>query len=369
MKKIALVHDWLFGIAGGEKCLEAICELYEGPIYTLFQDKDALKGTIFQGREIHPSFLQHLPRVKSYYRNLLPLFPTAIEQFDLSDYPVVISSSHAVAKGVKTHKGQTHICYCHSPMRYAWDLADFHLAYLSRAKQFIARPTLSYLRRWDKKTEHRVDYFIANSRYVAKRIEKNYGRKAKVIHPPVDTHLFSIAPTREDYYFTCSRLVPYKRIDLLVEAFAKMPEKRLVVVGDGPEMGALKDKATKNIELLGFQEDSVLRELLSKSRAFLFAPEEDFGIVAVEAQAAGIPVIAYGKGGAQETVVEGRSGLFFDEQTPQSLMAAIDHFEAMEDQFDPKGIKEGAMRFSKERFQKEIQDFVSAKVEMRALSD
>lgn len=362
MLKTALVHDWLFGIAGGEKCLEAICELYDAPIYTLFYDKAALQDTIFAQREVHPSFLQRLPQVKKYYRNLLPLFPTAIERLDLSGYPVVISSSHAVAKGVKLAKEQRHICYCFSPMRYAWDLADFHLAHLSRLKRLVAKPTLSYLRRWDQKASARVDHFVAISHCIAQRIRTHYGREAAVIYPPVDTHLFSIAAQKEEYYFTCSRLVPYKRIDLLLEVFEQMPHQKLVVVGDGPEMKALKARAPRNVELLGFQPDAVVRELLSKARAFVFAPVEDFGIVAVEAQAAGVPVIAYGRGGNLETVTEGVSGLFFQEQTVPSLLEAIQRFERSEGQFDPHVIKQGAEKFSKARFQREFQAFVESKV-------
>lgn len=356
--KIALVHDWLLGIGGGEKVLEALCELYEGPIYTLLKDEKALKDTIFARRQLHTSFLQHFPSVKSYYRNLLPFFPLAIEQFDLSKYDLIFSSSHAVAKGVKTHPGQLHICYCHTPMRYAWDLHAFHLAHLNLLKKWMARPILHYLRQWDKKTQARVDHFIANSHCVAKRIEKNYGRTATVIHPPVDTHLMSISSKRENYYFTCSRLVPYKRIDLLVDAFAKMPDKQLVVIGEGPEMKKLKSKATKNVELLGHQEDGVLREMLSRSKAFLFAAEEDFGIVLVEAQASGIPIIAFGSGGSLDTVLPGQTGIFFKEQTPESLIEAIGKFEKMQDDFEPEKIRKHALQFSKERFQREIEAFI-----------
>jgi len=354
MEKIALVHDWLVGVAGGEKVLEAMTDLYEGPIYTLLH-----KTGLFPERKVIPSFLQHLPKVERYYRNLLPLFPLAIERFDLSEYSLILSSSHAVAKGVRTRPDQVHICYCHTPMRYAWDLHDFHLSHLGPMKKALARPILKSLREWDQKTHPRVDHFIANSNCVAERIKAHYGREATVIYPPVDTHLFAIAPRREDYYFTCSRLVPYKRIDLLVDAFTQMPTKKLVVIGSGPELANLKEKAGPNIELLGYQPDEVYREILAKARAFVFGAVEDFGIVSVEAQSAGVPVIALGQGGSLETVLPGKTGLFFEEQSAQSLINAIEQFEKME--FDPVFIKAHAEKFAKARFQKEFQDFVTQK--------
>lgn len=356
---VALVHDWLIGMGGGEKVLDALYEVYPGPIYTLLHDKEALEGTPFSNRPIHPSFLQRFPRVRKYYRNMLPLFPFAIERFDLSDYPVILSSSHSVAKGIKTRPGQIHICYCHTPMRYAWDLYDFHLSHLSLPKKVVAKPILKWLRKWDEKTHSRVDHFIANSRCVAKRIEQNYGREATVIYPPVDTHLFQPASQREDYYFTCSRLVPYKRIDLLVEAFKRMPNKKLLIIGDGPEKKRLEAIASANTTFLGAQPFDVLQNYLSKARAFLFAAEEDFGIVSVEAQSAGIPVIAFGKGGSLETVISGETGLFFDQQSPESLIDAIGCFEKIEKDFDQQIITKHAEKFSKARFQKELRMFVT----------
>lgn len=358
--KTAIVHDWLVGLAGGEKVLEALLEIVDAPIYTLIKDENVTSLPPFSEREIHTSFLQKLPNIENYYRNLLPLFPRAIESLNLAPYDLILSCSHAVAKGAITRKDQLHICYCFTPMRYAWDLYDFHLSHLNPLKRLIARPTLTQLRRWDQKTAHRVDHFVAISNYIAKRIKTNYNRDADVIYPPVDTHLFTPSPTRDDYYFTCSRFVPYKRLDLIIDAFKKL-DRKLVIIGSGPEMRKLKAKAPPNVEILGHQPATILRETLSKARAFLFAAEEDFGIVNVEAQAAGVPVIAYGRGGSLETVLPGQTGLFFKEQTPDSLLDAIKRFEKMEDDFEPEKIKAHAEKFSKKRFQSEMQELISAK--------
>ncbi len=345
--KTALVHDWLVGIGGAEKVLAALCELFDGPIHTLIWNKK-----IFADRQVETTFLQLFPYVRRYYPDLLPLFPLAIRSFDLAEYDLILSSSHSVAKAVKIRPGQKHICYCHTPMRYAWDESDFHLKTLHPLKRFAAAPILKKLRQWDRKTAASVTHFIANSQFVAERIKKNYERDATVIYPPVDTHLFAPSAKREDYFVTCSRLVPYKRVDLLIRAF---PQKKLLIVGDGPEMKKLKAIATPNIEFLGHLPHEQLRDIISKAKAFLFAAEEDFGIAVVEAQAAGVPVIAYGRGGALETVKDGVTGLFFSEQTLSSLMDAIDRFERFE--FDPKFIQSHAQRFSKERFKHEIAEF------------
>ncbi|NGX39154.1 MAG: GDP-mannose-dependent alpha-(1-6)-phosphatidylinositol monomannoside mannosyltransferase [Chlamydiae bacterium] len=361
--KTAFVHDWLVGVAGGEKVLDAICELYNGPIYTLIKHELALEKTSFSDRILYTSYLQRFPKVHRYYRNLLPLFPSAIEQFDLSSYDLILSTSHAVAKSVKTHKNQLHICYCHTPMRYAWDLKEFHLNQLNPIKKRIAKPILRYLRDWDQRTHDRTHHFIANSKCVARRIEKNYGRSAQVIYPPVETHLFSPSSVKENYFITCSRLVPYKRVDVLVAAFSMMPDEKLVIIGDGPEMNRLKSRATKNVEFLGHQPDPVLRDMLSKARAFLFAAEEDFGIVGVEAQASGLPVIAYAKGGSLETVLPGQTGIFFNEQTPSSVIDAIHRFEKMEGDFEPEKIQKHASQFSRERFQREFMNFIDEKLQ------
>jgi len=364
--KIALVHDWLTTLAGAEKVLEAIYELYPYPIYTLVKDERKLKDSIFEKADIRTSFIQKLPKAKTKYRNYLPFFPLAIEQFNLSDYDIIISSSHAVAKGVLTNSNQLHICYCHTPIRYAWDLYHRYLdeAGLSKGiKGFIAKLILHYIRIWDYTTVNRVNYFIANSKYIAKRIKKIYGRESIVIYPPVNIDKFEVYTQKEDFYLTVSRMVPYKKIDLIVEAFSTMADKKLVVIGDGPEFEKIKKKAGKNIELLGYQPFEVLKDYMQRAKAFIFAAEEDFGIVPVEAQACGTPVIAYGKGGVTETVVDKKTGIFFKEQTIESLIETVRNFEQIEDKFDPLEIRKHTEKFSKERFKREFKEFVDKKIE------
>lgn len=360
--KTALVHDWLVGVGGAEKVLRSILELYPSPIYTLVQDKKSVEEIFSSTPQVHSSFLQKLPFATRCFRHFLPLFPLAIGRFDLKEYQLILSSSHAVAKGVKKRPGQLHICYCHTPMRYAWDLYEEYLRGLSGVKKAAVKQTLKYLRRWDVQNSTHVDYFIANSQHVAQRIEKTYGKKAEVIYPPVSTQLFAVSPKRENYYITVSRLVSYKRIDLIVEAFSKMGDKLLLVVGEGPEMHKIKRKAAKNIHFLGRQADAALSETMAKARAFLFAAEEDFGIVPVEAQAAGIPVIAYGKGGALETVVAQKTGLFFYEQSAPAICDAVAAFEKMEDQFDPHFIKRHAEKFNEDRFKQQFKSSVDQKI-------
>lgn len=293
--------------------------------------------------------------------------PLAIEQFDLSGYDLIISSSHAVAKGVLTNSNQLHISYCYTPMRYAWDL---HHQYLKEAnldrgiKGLIAKVILHYIRIWDLTTANRVNHFVTLSNYIAKRIKKVYGRDSVVIYPPVDLEKFHIGNKRENFFLTASRIVPYKKIDLIVEAFSKIPDKKLIVIGDGPDFEKIKKKARKNVELLGYQKDEVLKEYLQKAQAFVFAAEEDFGILPVEAQACGTPVIAYGRGGALETVIENKTGIFFNEQTVESLIEAVNVFEKNQDKFDLNEIRKNAERFSKERFKREFKEFVE-----RAIAD
>jgi glycosyltransferase involved in cell wall biosynthesis len=359
--KTALVHDWLVSQGGGEAVLKGIYEQFPGPIFTLFKQEHFLDRYFGEDLDVKPSFLQKIPGITKRYRYFLPLYPLAIEQFDLSEYPLVLSSSHAVAKGVLTHSEQLHICYCSSPMRYVWDLYYDHLNALSGAKKIAMHLISHTLRKWDLLSSNRVDHFIANSHYIAKRIKKVYGRESTVIYPPVDTEKFALLRKSEEYYITVSRLVPYKRIDLLITAFSQMREKKLLIIGEGPELKTLKAKATKNIEFLGFKKDEELLSYFSCAKAFLFAAKEDFGIAPVEAQAAGIPVIAYGKGGALETIISEKTGIFFDEQNPKSLIDAVNQFEKAA--FDCELIKEHAAQFSKERFAKEYKDFVEKKLE------
>lgn len=359
--KIAHVYDWLVTMGGGEKTLAAIAKIYPAPFFTLVHDLKRLVDTPFANQEIHTSFLQHLPFAKRFYRHYLPLFPLAIEQFDLSGYELILSTSHAVAKGVLTHPQQLHLCYCLTPMRYAWDLTHRYLEGVSGLQSIIAKMALHYLRNWDIASVGRVDHFAAISHYIARRIKKVYGREATVIYPPVDTHLIPLQPDKQEYYVTASRMVPYKRVDLIVEAFSHLPDQRLVVIGDGPEMSKVRLKAGKNVDILGHLSDAELRKHLALAKGFIFAAEEDFGIVVLEAQAAGTGVIALGKGAALETVIKGKTGVFFNEQTVAALVEAVKTFEKMT--FDPQIIREHAERFSLKRFQKEFKQFVEKKVE------
>lgn len=367
--KTALVHDWLVSpIGGAENTLREMYSLFPSPIYTLLWNREAFEHTSFARAEIFSSFIQRLPRAKTRFRSYLPLFPLGIEQFDLSSYDVVLSSSHCVAHGALTHAEQLHICYCHTPMRYAWDLSHEYLreSKLDRGfKGVIARLFLHYLRNWDSHSSKRVDHFIANSHFVAKRILKTYGRESTVIHPPVDTSFFSLCEQKENYYVTFSRLVPYKKIALIVEAFAQMPDLKLVVIGEGPEAKKIREKATKNIEYLGFQPSETLRTYLQKAKAFLFAALEDFGIAPIEAMACGTPVIAFGKGGTAETVIHGKTGFFFQEQTVPSIQAAVRTFEEAQNRFDPMTIHLHAKTFSADRFREQFQAFVYEKYQLR----
>jgi glycosyltransferase involved in cell wall biosynthesis len=304
---------------------------------------------------VNTSFLQYFP--KRFYRQLLPLFPLAIHRFKLDAYDLILSSSHAAAKNVRKHSGQLHICYCHTPMRYAWDLMEEYLAPFGLLKKFAARTLLKQMQKWDFKGSSGVDVFIANSQYVAQRIQRCYGRSSVVIYPPVDVDSIPLQLKKDAFYLTISRLVSYKKIDLIVDCFAQLPDKRCIIIGDGPEMQKIRAKATKNIEILGYVSDALARELMGKAKAFLFAAKEDFGIAPVEAQAAGTPVIAFGAGGVCETVLEGKTGLFFKEQTVSSLIHAIERFEKS-DPFDPLVIRSHAETFKTSRFKQELGQFV-----------
>lgn len=364
MKK-ALIHDWFSVYAGAEKCIESFTNIWNDfEVYSLIDflnDKD--RNIILKGKYANTSFVQNLPKAKDKYRNYLPVFPLAIEQFDLSKYDVILSSSHAVAKGVLTHSNQLHISYVHTPIRYAWDLYHQYLKESGLDKGVkgkLAKYFLHKIRIWDMSTVNRVDYYIANSYYIARRIKKIYGKESTVIYPPVDVEKFELKETKEDFYMTASRMVPYKKIDMIVEAFSKT-DKKLVVIGTGPDMDKIKAKAGKNIELMGYQSDEIMIDMMQKAKAFIFAAEEDFGITPVEAQACGTPVICLGKGGTKETVVDMITGVHFMEQTIDALLEAIDKFEKNIKNFDPNKIRENALRFSKERFEREIKEFVEEK--------
>ena len=365
MKK-ALVHDWFTVYAGAEKCIESFTNIWDDfEIYSLIDflsDKD--RKIILKGKRSHTTFIQNLPKSKTKYRNYLPFFPLAIEQHDLSSYDVILSSSHAVAKGVLTHANQLHISYVHTPIRYAWDL---YYQYLKEngldngLKGKVVKYFLHKIRIWDISTINRVDHYIANSHYIARRIKKIYGKESTVIYPPVDVEKFKLYEKKEDFFLTASRMVSYKKMDLIVETFSKT-DKKLVVIGTGPDINKIKKLASKNIEILGFASDSLLLDYMQRAKAFVFAAEEDFGIVPVEAQACGTPVICLGKGGTKETVIDSKTGVHFQEQTITDLLEALDKFETIN--FDPSEIREHALKFSKERFEKEIEAFVNMKYEI-----
>jgi len=366
MKK-ALIHDWFSTYAGAEKCVESFTDIWDDfEIYSLIDFlSDADRDKILKGKRAHTSFIQKLPFAKDKYRNYLPLFPLAIEQFDLSGYDVVLSSSHAVAKGVLTHSNQLHIAYVHTPIRYAWDLYHQYLreSGLDRGlKGILAKYFLHKIRLWDASTANRVDHYVANSRYIARRIKKTYGKPSDVIYPPVNVDKFTLREAKEEFYLTASRMVPYKKIDLIVEAFSQT-DKKLLVIGDGPDMVKIKSKAGKNVELLGFADDETMANLMGRAKAFVFAAEEDFGITPVEAQACGTPVICFGRGGARETVRDGESGLYFMEQNAKELLAAVAKFEQNYDKFEPVKIRENSLKFSRMRFEAEIKSYVEKKYE------
>jgi len=354
--RVAVVHEWFVNYAGSERVVEQILKVF--PQADLFAVVDFLEDDergFLSGRRAHTSFIQRLPKARTAFRNYLPLMPLAVEQFDLSAYDLVISSNHAVAKGVITGPGQVHISYVHTPIRYAWDLQHQYLRESgldSGLKSWIAKMSLHYLRMWDAHTAHGVDAFLANSKYIARRIRKVYGRDAAVVYPPVDIARFALRSDKEDYYLAASRMVPYKRMPMIAEAFATMPDNQLVVIGDGPDLDRVKalGRGSPNIRVLGYQPTEVLADYMARARAFVFAAEEDFGIIPVEAQACGTPVIAYGAGGVLETVMssadwEKRTGLFFRDQTAAAVRDVVQEFEAARE-FRPDVCRANAERFS-----------------------
>jgi len=366
MMKIALIHDWLVTYAGAERVLEQIIFCYPRvDIFSIVDFLDDRSRSFIRNKTINTSFIQKLPLAKKKYRSYLPLMPLAIEQFDVSAYDLIISSTHAVSKGVITGPDQLHISYVHSPIRYAWDLQHQYLreSGLDKGlKGWLAKWMLHKMRLWDVRTANGVDAFISNSKFIARRIRKVYGREATIIYPPVDVAAFTLKEVKDDFYLTASRIVPYKKIDLIVEAFSKIPQHKLVVIGDGPDFEKVKAKAGHNVTLLGFQPFEQLRNYMQRAKAFVFAAEEDFGIIPVEAQACGTPVIAYGKGGVLETVrgldKEKPTGLFFAEQTVSSLIEAVSCFENATDRFNPIICRQNAINFSPERFRDEFSTFV-----------
>ncbi|MCS6892521.1 MAG: glycosyltransferase [Rhodovarius sp.] len=359
--RIAIVHEWLESYAGSERVLEQMLLAFpEADLFALCDVLPEGERGFLQGRRPRVSFIQHLPFARRRFRHYLQLMPIAIEQFDLSGYDVVLSSSHAVAKGVITGPGQRHVSYIHSPMRYAWDLQAQYLreAGLERGlASLYTRWLLHRLRLWDHASAARPDVLVANSRWVAERIRKCWGRQAAVLHPPVAVDAFPLWREKEDYFLTASRLVPYKRVELIAEAFAGLPHLRLLIVGDGPQMARVAAAAAgaPNITLLGRVAQPDLVRLMQRARAFVYAAEEDFGIVMAEAQAAGTPVIAYARGGAADIVRDGETGILFPEQSVASLRAALARFSG----FDPEACRANAQRFGEARFRAALRELVS----------
>ncbi len=353
--RAAVVHDWLPVVGGAERVLgEMLGVLPQADVFTLVDFVPEPERGFLRGRPVSTSGLQRVPGARRLYRHLLPFAPLAIEGFDLRGYEMVVSSSYVVAKGVLTTPDQLHVSYVHSPIRYAWDLRETYLRQAGLVRgpaAWAARVVLHYLRLFDAVSASRVDHFVANSHHVARRIWKTYRRPSTVVYPPVDTEAFTPHDRKESYYVTLSRLVPYKRVDLIAEAFASMPDRELIVIGDGPEMKRVRAAAGPNVTVLGHQPFDVVRHYLQHARAFVFAAEEDFGIVAVEAQACGTPVIAFGRGGATETVVPGETGVLFAEQTAASLCAAVEAFERDRERYCPERIRQHAEGFSVARFQ------------------
>ena len=371
--KVAIVHDWLYTYAGAEKVLEQIVNCFpEADLFSLIDFLPENKRDFIQNKPVVTSFIQKMPFARTKHRHYLPLMPLAIEQLDLRSYDLVISSSHAVAKGILIAPHQLHISYCHSPIRYAWDMQHQYLeeANLTRGvKSWLTRYLLHKIRLWDYRTANGVDYFIANSKFIASRIWKIYRRESQVIYPPVDISKFALYEgVRENYYLTASRFVPYKKIVLIAESFKAMSGRKLKIVGTGPDASKIKEIASSspNIEYLGFVEDDKLISLMQKARAFVFAAEEDFGIIPVEAQACGTPVIAYKRGGSAETIIDApelsRSGVFFTEQSVSAIIDALDRFEELLP-IDPNICRANAERFSVARFCSEFKNFVYSRYE------
>lgn len=362
--KIAVVHDWLVTFAGAEKVLAEILNIWpEAELFSVIDFLSQEDRKKIGGKVATTTFVQRLPKAKTRYQMYLPLMTIAIEQLDLSGYDLIISSSHAVAKGVIVGPDQLHICYCHSPIRYAWDMQSQYLTESGLDKGLkgaIARGLLFNMRNWDSRTANGVDYFVSNSDYIGRRIKKVYRRESTTIYPNVEVEDFPLVEGKEDFYLTASRMVPYKKMDLIVRAFAGMPDKKLIVIGDGPQFAKVQREATANIQVLGYQPFGVLKDHMQRAKAFVFAAEEDFGIIPVEAQACGTPVIAYAKGGALETVIDGRTGVFFREQNEASIQKAVQSFE---ENFvaNPALIRAHAESFSSDVFRSRLREFVDEK--------
>jgi glycosyltransferase involved in cell wall biosynthesis len=363
--KVAIVHYWLVNMRGGEKVVDALCEMFpSADIYTHAYDASKVSARI-RAHSVRTTWISRLPWPTRLYRSYLPFMPLALEQLDLRDYDLVISSESGPAKGVLVSPEAVHICYCHTPMRYLWDGAADYSRSMSAPKRWLAAPILHYLRMWDFTTAQRVDRFVANSHNVRRRIARWYGRDADVVYPPVTTPELQSTTTPGDYYVLAGQLVGYKRADLAVRAFGRSG-RNLIVIGDGEVRKRLEREAGPTVRFLGWQPDAELWRYLTGCRALVFPGEEDFGITPIEAMAAGRPVIAFGRGGARETVVDDVTGIFFEEQTEEALLDAIDRFERRTDTFDPRRIAAHARQFSRERFHAEFSRIVDAELEKRS---
>ena len=365
--KVALVHDWLTGMRGGEKCLEVFSELWpQAELFTLLATPEKLSPGL-QKHRLHTSFLQGIPGITRWYRHLLPLMPAAIARLRLPVVDVVLSSSHCVAKSIPVPQGVPHICYCHTPMRYAWHMRETYLASMKAYLRPVARLLLNWLRTWDRQTASRVTHFIANSGTVQQRIREAYGRDSVVVYPPVDTQFYTPSPVpREDYYLIVSALVPYKRLELAIDACNRLGRK-LVIIGTGEMLDKLQATAGPYITFLGWGSNEIIRDHLRRCQALLFPGEEDFGIVPVEANACGTPVIAFGRGGATETIVPANgnrepTGLWFVDQTTEGLCMAIQALEAHRGDFSPQSCRRQAVQFSRDRFARQITERVTLAV-------
>lgn len=361
--KIAIVHDWLTNMGGAEQVIINFKEMYpEAPIYTTFYNPDNLDSKL-RNIDVRTCFLQK-KKIVTNHKKYFPLMPLAFENFHLNEYDVVLSSSSSCAKGVLTKPGSVHVCYCHTPMRYAWEKRDEYVEGMGKLKRGLIKILLHYMRIWDVASANRVDYFIANSTEVQKRIKKHYKRESIVINPPVRCSLFNISDNDGDYYVIVSRLVKYKRFDLAVQACKEL-NKKLIVIGEGPEKENLQKIAEgcENIKFLGRLEDAEVKKYMAECKALLFPGEEDFGITPVETMASGRPVIAYGKGGVLDSIIDGKTGLFFREQNVESLKEAISKFETM--QFNKKEIRQHALQFDEAEFRKKMMNFIEEKVNER----
>jgi glycosyltransferase involved in cell wall biosynthesis len=365
--KVALIHYWLVTYRGGEKVLEEFCHLFpNADIYTHVYCPSALPETITR-HQIYTTFIQKLPNATQKYQRYLPLMPLALEQLDLRQYDLVISLESGPAKGIVVTPDTLHICYCQTPMRYVWDMYHNYYQNAGKFTKLLMPLIMHYLRLWDFASAARVDHFLANSQNVARRIQKHYRRSATVIYPPVDTHAFHLSPIQDEFYLIVGQLVPYKRIDLAIAAFNQL-RKSLIIIGEGEQWETLQKQAGSTIQLLGHQSVSVIQDHCARCKAMIFPADEDFGIVPVEAMAAGRPVIAFRKGGALETVIEPITGLFFDEQTPESLMETIVKFESMYGQFDAQKIKDHAEKFAKTVFRQKVKEFIDTALQQHRLN-